>query len=77
MIASVTATPPSGAAPLAVQVNAAATDADGDKLTYRWDFDGDGQADSSGASAGRVFAQPGTYEPEVTVSDGEASVTGT
>jgi PKD repeat protein/glucose/arabinose dehydrogenase/type 1 glutamine amidotransferase len=77
VIGSVTATPPTGAAPLAVQVNAVATDADGDKLTYRWDFDGDGQADSSGASAGRVFAQPGTYEPEVTVSDGEASVTGT
>ena len=76
VIASVTATPPSGAAPLAVQVSAAATDADGDKLTYRWDFDGDGQADSSGASAGRVFARPGTYEPEVTVSDGAASVTG-
>ena len=47
VITSATATPTAGFAPLPVALNAAATDANGDTLTYAWDFDGNGSADAT------------------------------
>ena len=39
-------------------------------LTYRWDFDGNGKSDASGVSAENIYAEEGTYEVTLTVSDG-------
>jgi len=53
----------------------AATDADGDFLTYSWAF-GDGTT-SSGALVEHVIGSAGSYVATLTVSDGQASVTRT
>lgn len=53
--------------------SAGATDADGDSLTYRWDF-GDG-ASGAGAMVEHAYSSAGTYTAVVTVSDGIQSVT--
>lgn len=47
----------------------ASTDADGDSLTYSWDF-GDGQT-ASGVSANHLYANSGNYTLRLTVSDGK------
>jgi hypothetical protein len=52
---------------------AAATDPDGDTLTYRWDF-GDGST-GTGALVEHAYSSAGTYTAVVTVSDGTESVT--
>lgn len=44
------------------------TDADGDALTYRWDF-GDGNV-KTGASVYHLFAKPGVYVVKLRVDDG-------
>ena len=71
-IESATASPTSGFGPLQVAFNVTATDADGDALTYSWDFDGDGTEDSAVEDPSHTYTAPGVYEAEVTVSDGEA-----
>ena len=76
-LTSATATPASGDAPLAVELAATATDADGDELTYTWDVDGDDAADATGPAVAHTYAAPGTYAAAVTVSDGTASDTAT
>jgi hypothetical protein len=50
-----------------VVFTAAASDADGDTLTYAWNF-GDGVTDS-GASVAHAYAVSGTYTATVTISD--------
>ena len=68
-VAAASATPTSGTAPLTVQFDATgSTDADGDALTYVWDF-GDGGT-ASGAQPSHVYTTAGTYTATVTVSDG-------
>ena len=53
----------------AVAFSVTASDADGDTLTYSWDFgDGTGSAQEDPT---HVFAAPGTYEATATVSDGK------
>ncbi|WP_370978234.1 glycoside hydrolase family 9 protein [Agaribacterium sp. ZY112] len=53
---------------LNVQVDASASsDADGDQLTYTWDFNG---TSASGVNATHSFTAAGTYAIELTVSDG-------
>ena len=52
---------------------AVASDADGDTLTYRWDY-GDGSS-GSGAMTEHSYASAGTYTAVATVSDGTDSVT--
>ena len=72
VIDSIAADPDSGDAPLAVDFTVSASDADGDPLSYEWDF-GDGGS-SSQQNPTHTYDDPGTYEAEVTVSDGEAEV---
>ena len=73
VIESATATPTSGFAPLTVKFDVTATDEDDDALTYSWDFDGDGDSDSSAEDPTHTYTTAGTYEAEVTVSDGRTS----
>jgi PKD repeat protein len=61
------ADPASGTAPLRVRLTSSARDADGDPLTSVWDFGDGGQA--GGTSAVHTYAQPGTYDAKVTVTD--------
>ncbi|MFF8828329.1 ThuA domain-containing protein [Streptomyces sp. NPDC015131] len=69
----------SGKAPLRVAFSSAGTeDADGDPLTYQWDF-GDGTATSTAAHPTHVYRKNGTYTATVTARDpsgrtGSASV---
>jgi len=67
-----TATPTSGAAPLTVSFSASgSSDPDpGDTLTYAWDLDDDGAFDdATSVNASWTYQQPGTYTPEVKVTD--------
>jgi chitodextrinase len=57
----------------AVTFTAAATDADGDQLTYSWDF-GDGTT-AAGDVAQHSYAGAGAYRAVVTVSDGGDTAT--
>ncbi len=52
---------------LSVTINNSSTDADGDKLTYTWDF-GDGETSSTEAPT-HTYAQAGTYTIKLTVRD--------
>ena len=45
------------------------TDADGDPLTYSWDF-GDGGATGTGINPGYIYSTAGTYTVTLTVNDG-------
>ncbi|MBF0253659.1 MAG: PKD domain-containing protein [Candidatus Omnitrophica bacterium] len=47
------------------------TDADGDKLTYRWDF-GDGQT-GEGAKVSHTYTKAGSYKVVLTVDDGSGT----
>jgi PKD repeat protein len=64
-VASFTALPTSGVAPLTVQVSDTST---GDITSREWDFNGDGNADATGATASHVFDTPGTYPVALTVT---------
>ena len=66
-VASPTATPNTGNAPLTVQFAANASDADNDPLTYAWDF-GDGAA-SIEADPMHTYSTSGTYTAQLIVSD--------
>ncbi len=65
-ITTSTASPTTGAAPLTVQFTGAATDSDGDPITYRWDF-GDGTSASTPSSQ-HVYAANGQYSAQLTVT---------
>ncbi|WP_455202551.1 PKD domain-containing protein, partial [Kaarinaea lacus] len=67
-----TASPSSGTVPLTVHFSANATDADGDNLSYLWDF-GDGSG-SSEANPVNEYMHEGIYEVSLTVSDGNFEV---
>ncbi len=47
----------------------ASADADGDALTYRWDF-GDGTPAGEGARVSHTYAEGGSYPVQLTVDDG-------
>jgi glucose/arabinose dehydrogenase/PKD repeat protein len=65
------ATPTSGTAPLTVSFDGSgSSDPQGDPLTYAWDLDDDGAFDdATGVTASWTYQQPGTYTPELRVTD--------
>ena len=66
-------TPSSGAAPLAVNLNASASsDSDGALVSYAWDF-GDG-AVGSGVTTSHTYAAAGVYTVQLTVTDDAGAV---
>jgi serine protease len=68
-VASFTATPSSGVAPLTVQFNAAASsDPDGSIAAYSWNF-GDGTAAASGVTVTHSYQTAGTRTVTLTVTD--------
>ncbi|MEP7167193.1 MAG: PQQ-dependent sugar dehydrogenase [Candidatus Woesebacteria bacterium] len=67
VVATTSATPNFGTAPLAVNFSVTATDPDNDVLSYLWDF-GDGQTATT-ASASHTYATSGGYSARVKVSD--------
>ena len=70
---AITATPASGPGPtLNVQLNAGATDPEGQPMTYLWD-PGDGTAQLPGASVAHLYGSEGPYQAQVVVSDGNSS----
>jgi hypothetical protein len=73
-ISAVDADPSRGVAPLTVAFSVTASDPDGDALSYSWDF-GDGNS-SDQQNPTHTYTEPGTYEAELTVSDGELSASG-
>jgi subtilisin family serine protease len=73
-IASPTASPPSGQAPLTVTFDASkSTDPQGYALTYSWSF-GDGTS-ATGATVSHIFQKHGTYTASVSVDDGHNTAT--
>nr|WP_265736703.1 PQQ-dependent sugar dehydrogenase [Peterkaempfera griseoplana] len=77
----VDASPLTGDTPLKVDFTAAATDPEGQAVSYAWDFDGDGKTDSTEAKPSHTFTAPGTWTATVTATDpdgasGTATVTG-
>ncbi|WP_299898833.1 glycoside hydrolase family 48 protein [uncultured Aquimarina sp.] len=68
-VADISATPISGDAPLLVTFDASASsDADGDALSYTWDF-GDGNT-ANGVTVENTFTAIGTYSVTLVVDDG-------
>ena len=53
-----------------VEVDASSSLPSDGSLTYRWDFDGDGQSDESGVSATWTYLEAEEVTIELTVSDG-------
>lgn len=71
-VASLSATPTSGTAPLEVQFNGSqSSDPDGDALTYSWDF-GDGSS-GAGATVNHTYTTAGNYVATLTVVDGQGA----
>lgn len=75
-VAAASATPTSGFAPLTVAFDgSASSDADGDALTYAWDF-GEGNS-ATGSSPNHTFTNVGTYTVTLTVNDGNGGTNST
>ena len=70
-VASATASPTSGPAPLTVTFNgSASSDPDGDALTYAWDLDGDGAFDdATSAVVPFTYQARGRYQASLRVTD--------
>jgi cytochrome c len=58
-----------GSAPLTVHFTAAASDPEGTRLRYAWDFDADGKIDSRQANPAHTYTEDGLYRATVTVTD--------
>jgi cytochrome c len=58
-----------GTKPLTVRFSALASDPEGTRLTYAWDFDGNGTTDSKQASPKFTYTTDGLYRATVTVTD--------
>jgi cytochrome c len=59
-----------GLAPLTVQFSSAGTaDADGDPITYAWDFDADGVVDSTEPNPAYTYTENGVFDATLRVTD--------
>jgi glucose/arabinose dehydrogenase/PKD repeat protein len=58
-----------GPSPLTVHFSAVASDPEGTRLRYAWDFDADGKIDSRQANPAHTYATDGVYRATVTVTD--------
>jgi cytochrome c len=71
---TVTATPTRGTAPLTVNLNATATDPEGDNpLSYKWDFGVAGAPQPTTPATSYTYQVPGSYEAMVTVTDAKGA----
>ncbi len=52
-------------------------DPDGAVTSYEWDVDGDGTTDATGERINHTYAEPGTYEVSLTVTDNEGNTSTT
>ena len=52
-----------------MQFTGTVSDPDGDRLTFAWDFDGDGRVDSRAQSPRHTFAEDGVYRATLRVTD--------
>src|SRR4051794_18296623 len=69
-VASISATPTNGIAPLAVAFDGrGSSDPNGDTLSYAWDFTADGVIDATGSTAGFTYSTPGVYTARLRVTD--------
>lgn len=70
-VAVISASPVSGEAPLEVTFDASESyDADGDEISYEWDF-GDGSPAAEGRAVQYIFAHPGSYSVRLAIIDDE------
>src|SRR5204863_2495067 len=75
-VVAASATPTEGTKPLTVSFSSAgSSDPEGQPLTYLWSF-GDGQS-SSAANPQHLYANAGSYQARLTVSDGVNSTLST
>lgn len=66
----ISAEPTTGSTPLEVTFSSEGTeDPDGDRLTYAWDFDGDGSVDSTQQNPTHTYTENGVYRATLTVTD--------
>jgi uncharacterized repeat protein (TIGR01451 family) len=74
-VASATASPTNGPAPLQVTFNGTgSSDPEGRPLSYAWDLDGDGQYDdASTAQPSYTYVTPGSYTARLRVTDDQAA----
>lgn len=69
-VAVASGTPTAGTSPLTVEFSSTGTeDADGDKLRYAWDFDSDGEVDSTEPNPTFTYEADGNYKATLTVTD--------
>jgi PKD repeat protein len=71
--AAFTGSPTSGSAPLTVNFTDNSTGYD-QLLSYAWDFDNDGNTDSTDQNPSYEYTSDGTYSVKLTVTDGDGSV---
>ena len=73
-VASFTATPDHVATGQVVTFDASASsDPDGPLASLRWDLDGDGSYETSGVTASRSYANPGTFTVALLVKDSDGA----
>ncbi|GAA5145615.1 hypothetical protein GCM10023340_15240 [Nocardioides marinquilinus] len=66
----ISADPVNGKKPLKVQFSSKGTkDPDGDKLRYKWDFNGDGKFDATGRNPVHTYKKNGLFRATLTVTD--------
>jgi cytochrome c len=69
-VVKVAADPSNGKTPLTVKFSSAGTsDADGDALTYQWDFDANGKFDSTEQNPTYTYTKSGVYNATLKVTD--------
>ncbi|AYY14126.1 DUF1349 domain-containing protein [Actinobacteria bacterium YIM 96077] len=69
-MAEATATPDSGHAPLEVEFSSEGShDPEDEEITYAWDFENDGEVDSTDPNPVHTYTEDGAYDARLTVTD--------